>query len=91
MFFFTHIASYDIDIDVAFTDTGPRTIDQIFSFRSNSDNLIVLESDVLDRETINRYVFSVVAVDDESQISTANVTIILTDINDEIPMITNAG
>ncbi len=88
---FYYSAGYTVAIGTAFSETGSRTIDQIFSFRSNSDNLIVLESNILDRETIGRYVFSVVATDDTSQTSTANVTIILTDINDEIPMITNAG
>ncbi len=84
-------ASPDIAIGTAFSETGTRAIDQIFSFSSNSDNLIVLESDVLDRETIDRYIFSVVATDALSQSSSANVTIILTDVNDQTPVITNAG
>ena len=51
----------------------------------------MLESDVLDREAIERYIFNVVATDALSQSSTAIVTIILTDVNDQTPVITNAG
>ena len=75
----------------ALSNTGDRTIDKIFSFRSNSDNLFVLESDVLDRETIDSYMFRVVATDSASQTSTATVTVQLLDYNDVTPVITNAG
>ena len=66
---------------------GSRHISNIFGIRT--DSLIVLDSSVLDREVINRYVFTVEATDTLSETSTATVTILITDINDEIPVITN--
>ena len=82
---------FTVAIGNAITDPGPRDIDKLFGFRSNTDTLIVLESDVFDREAIDEYVFTVVATDSGAESSTANVTVRLTDFNDEAPNITNAG
>lgn len=66
---------------------GSRLISNIFGIRT--DSLIVLDSSVLDREDINHYVFTVEATDTLLETSTATVTILITDINDETPVITN--
>ncbi len=75
----------------AITDTGSREIDDIFDFRSNSDSLVIVDSSVLDRESIESYTFTVIAVDSAGQMSTANITINLLDFNDEVPTIINDG
>ena len=72
----------------ALTDTGARSISDIFNFRTNSRVLVVLDASVLDRESIDQYVFTVVATDSSNQRSTANVTITIQDFNDETPVIT---
>jgi len=80
-----------VAIGVAITDAGDRDIDKIFSFRSNTDTLILLESEILDREVIPFYQFTVVATDGADQTSTATVTVTLADFNDQTPVITNGG
>lgn len=67
---------------------GSRHISNIFG--TSTDSLVVLDSSVLDRERIERYMFTVEATDTLSETSTATVTILITDINDETPVITNS-
>lgn len=68
-----------------------RDIDTIFGFLINSNTLILLDSDAIDRETLSEIRFSVVATDESSQNDTADVTVVINDANDETPNITNAG
>lgn len=83
----------NLAIGTALTDSGPRDIGNIFDFRTNSHALIVVGSEVLDREVIPSYSFTVVATDAATglQSSTANVTVNLLDVNDQPPVITNDG
>ena len=78
-------------IGSALSDTGSRDIDNIFNFRSNSHQLIVVDFRLLDRETIDMYLFTVIATDQQGLSSTANITINIQDFNDETPVITNGG
>ena len=80
--------SFTVQVATPLTATpGSRPISTIFG--TTTDSLVVLDSSVLDREGIDRYVFTVEATDTQSETSTATVTILITDINDEIPVITN--
>lgn len=83
----------DLAIGTALTDSGPRDIRNIFNFRSNFHDLIVVDFTVLDREVIGRYSFTVVATDAATgiQSSTATVTVNILDFNDQTPVITNDG
>lgn len=85
------LGSLTLVVGTSQTDTGGREIGDIFNFRSNSLELIVLDASVLDRETIDQYIFTVVATDATGLSSTANVIINILDFNDEAPVITNDG
>ena len=80
-----------LTIGRALSNTGSRDIGDIFNFRSNSHELIVLDFTVLDREAIDVYNFTVNARDIEGLTSSAQVTINIQDFNDETPVITNDG
>ena len=82
--------SVTVTIGTAYTDVE-RDIDTIFGFLSNTDTLVLLDTSVIDREQANEIRFSVEATDSLSQTTTANVTVVITDANDETPNITNAG
>lgn len=89
----TFLGTGDVTLTIggALTQTGSRAIDDIFNFLSNSHVLVVVDSSVLDRESIDRYVFTVVATDSAGLTSTANVTINILDFNDETPRPLNDG
>ncbi len=70
---------------------GDPTINDIFGFPSQTDDLTLLDSSPLDRESVAQYRFTVVASDSENLASTATVTVTITDANDEPPTITNPG
>lgn len=80
-----------LSIGRALSDTGSRSIGDIFNFGSNSHILTVLDSSVLDRETTASYLFTVIATDSIDQTTTADVTVNILDFNDETPVITNDG
>ena len=82
-----------VEIGEALSDTGARSsIGDIFGFRSNTDILVILDTEgVLDREEIEDYRFTVIAEDVGGLTSTATVTVVITDVNDETPVITNSG
>ena len=79
-----------VTLGTALTPPGGRPLNNIFNFLSNTD-VLVLQATVLDREEIDEFRFTVIAEDTEGLSSTATVTVVITDINDEIPFITNAG
>jgi hypothetical protein len=89
----SHTGGVILAIGMSLSDSGSRDIADIFNFRSNSPVLTVVGSDVLDRETITSYSFTIVATDAATgmQTSTANVTVNLLDVNDQTPVITNSG
>lgn len=68
-----------------------RDIDEIFGFLSNSETIILLDSNSIDRETHSQIRFTVVATDSASQTTTADVTVVINDANDNTPVITNDG
>lgn len=83
---------FSVEVAVALTPTPQsRPIDTIFGFSTGNDILLILDASVLDREDIDRYMFTVEAADTSSETSTATVTIMITDVNDEVPFITNPG
>ena len=61
----------------------------IFNFQPNTNRILVYDSDILDRETQDTYTFTINATDSEGLSSSANVTVTLTDVNDQIPIINN--
>lgn len=61
----------------------------IFNFQPNTNRILVYNSDILDRETRDTYTFTINATDNEGLSSSANVTVTLTDVNDQIPIINN--
>ena len=68
-----------------------QEIDEIFGFLSNSETLILLDTSSIDRETHSEIRFTVIATDSASQTTTANVTVVIGDANDNTPSITNDG
>lgn len=80
-----------VTIGIVYTPGLDRDIDTIFGFLSNSDMLILLDSQSIDREKNEKIEFSVIATDSDSQTTEANVTVFIDDANDETPNITNAG
>ena len=80
-----------VEIGTSYTSGLEKAIDVIFGFLSNSDTLVLLDTSAIDRETIDEIRFSVIATDSISQTAEANVTVVITDANDETPNITNAG
>lgn len=80
-----------VTIGTAYTPGLDRDIRTIFGFLSNSDMLILLDSQSIDREKNDRIEFSVVATDSTMQTAEANITVFIEDANDETPNITNAG
>lgn len=78
-------------IGSATSNTGGRDITNIFNFRSNVHDLIVLDGGALDRESIDQYNFTVIATDATAMTSTAMVTINILDENDNVPVILNDG
>ena len=85
-----HVAGVPLlEIGEALSPTGRRSIENIFGFRSNADTLIVRDSSVLDRETLPKYSFTIVATDSAGASATANVTITILDVNDNAPVIFN--
>ena len=80
-----------VAIGVTYSDLMGTDITTIFGFLSNSDVLVLLDSSLVDRESTNEIRFSVVATDSLMQNATANVTITVTDANDETPNVTNGG
>ena len=83
------VADVTLQIGMATSNTGTRDIGNIFNFRSNSRDLVVLDGTALDRETIDQYNFTIVATDATDLTSTATVTINILDVNDNTPVITN--
>lgn len=77
-----------IEVGTAYTELE-REIDTIFSFLSNSGTLVLLDSSAIDREVLDEIRFSVVATDSLFQTAKVNVTVTITDANDETPTITN--
>ena len=71
------------------SETLPQDIDTIFNFKDNTDQLVVVDNSKLDRETLSSYRFEVVATDTQAGDNTATVTVTLTDVNDNPPMITS--
>ena len=71
------------------TVTFKSSIPTIFNFKPNSNELVVINSDDLDRETKPTYTFTVNVTDGDGLWSTAAVTVTLNDINDIVPVITN--
>lgn len=80
-----------VTIGTSYTAGLERDISTIFGFLSNTDTLILLDAESIDRETHDKIRFSVVATDSLSQTDEANVTVFINDANDERPNITNAG
>lgn len=74
----------------ALKPTGSRIVNDIFGFRSNTDILIVLDSSTLDRENVLEYQFEVIAMDTLQLSSNATVTVKVTDVNDNAPVISEA-
>ena len=72
------------------TVTFKSSIPTIFNFKPNSNELVVVNSDALDRETKPTYTFTVNVTDSEGLWSTATVIVTLSDINDVVPVITNS-
>ena len=68
-----------------------QEIDEIFGFLSNSETLILLDTSSIDRETHSEIRFTVIATDSASQTTTADVTVVIGDANDNAPSITNDG
>ena len=82
------VADYSVD-QVARRQDGVR-IAAIFSFTTNTPNLIVSDRNQLDREERDQYRFNVTVTSDDGN-DTAEVVIYLTDANDNDPYITNSG
>ena len=68
-----------------------QEIDEIFGFLSNSETLILLDTNSIDRETHSEIRFTVIATDSNLQTATAEVTVVIGDANDNTPTITNDG
>ena len=90
---FSTTAEGAVTIAIGTTETTglDREIDAIFGFLSNSETLVLLDSSSIDRESVSQIRFTVIATDSASQNTTADVTVVITDANDEIPVITNDG
>ena len=71
------------------TVTFKSSIPTIFNFKPNSSELVVVNTDALDRETKPTYTFTVNVTDSEGLWTTATVIVTLSDINDIVPVITN--
>lgn len=82
---------FSLRIGENLNDPGDLTIQNIFGFASNDDDLVLLDSSPLNRESISEYVFTVIAMDSSGLESTATVTVTILDANDESPFITNPG
>ncbi|XP_019851361.1 PREDICTED: protocadherin-16-like, partial [Amphimedon queenslandica] len=88
-------ANEDLVGTIDFTDEIPNSVrftsslSSIFGFQPNTNRIVVLNSAALDRETKDTYTFMINATDSEGLQSSANVTVTLTDVNDQIPVINN--
>lgn len=82
------IPDYFVDPE-AVREDGVR-LATIFSFTTNTPNLIVSDGNQLDRETQDQYRFNV-TVSSQDGSDTAEVVLYLTDFNDNDPNITNSG
>ena len=71
------------------TEALNQTIGTIFTFMSDTAELVIADNSRLDRETLDTYLFEVVAQDSNSARATSTVEITLTDINDNAPVITS--
>ena len=82
-----------MSVAIGTTETSnlEQEIDEIFGFLSNSETLILLDTSSIDRETHSEIRFTVIATDSTSQTTTANVTVVIGDANDNTPSITNDG
>ena len=82
-----------VTVAIGTTETSglDRDIDEIFGFLSNSETIILLDPNSIDRETHSQIRFTVVATDSASQTTTADVTVVINDANDNTPVITNDG
>ena len=82
-----------MSVAIGTTETSnlEQEIDEIFGFLSNSETLILLDTSSIDRETHSEIRFTVIATDSASQTTTANVTVVIGDANDNTPSITNDG
>lgn len=82
-----------VTVAIGTTETAglDRDIDEIFGFLSNSETIILLDPNSIDRETHSQIRFTVVATDSASQTTTADVTVVINDANDNTPVITNDG
>ena len=82
-----------VSVAIGTTETSnlEQEIDEIFGFLSNSETLILLDTSSIDRETHSEIRFTVIATDSASQTTTANVTVVIGDANDNTPSITNDG
>lgn len=67
-----------------------KSITDIFDFVPNTGTLRVVDAMALDRETQSSYEFNVTATDSSNQVDSAIVIIVLSDVNDEPPVFTNA-
>lgn len=66
-----------------------QPIHSVFNFLPDTNNIIVVDSSALDRETVVVYRFEVIATNSGGLSDTATVMITITDFNDEAPQITN--
>ena len=82
-----------MSVAIGTTETSnlEQEIDEIFGFLSNSETLILLDTSSIDRETHSEIRFTVIATASASQTTTANVTVVIGDANDNTPSITNDG
>ena len=61
---------------------------QIFNFENGNSTLVVEDSSALDREHLDSYKFEVIARDNCNNTANTTVVIALTDVNDNVPIIT---
>ena len=67
----------------------PVSISSVFSFPTGGSSLTVVDNTILNREELDTYRFEVIATDPAGTMANATVTITLTDVNDNAPMINN--
>ena len=85
-------SSVEYLVDQEATREDGVRIATIFSFTSNTPNLIVSDSNQLNREERDQYRFNVIVSNEEgSDTAEVNVVLYLTDANDNDPNITNSG
>ena len=80
---------FSLSLSVPNSVTFTSSLSSIFGFQPNTNRIVVLNSAALDRETKDMYTFMINATDSEGLQSSANVTVTLTDVNDQVPVINN--